>query len=491
MRGSPSANRAALAQRKLLAATLGTDEGHVPSLDRRGRGAPGAGPRVVRDGRKIGDVTVKVEPLLPNSRLVVSAQVHQTERGRALGAESAAALAGAADLALQRRLPFVAWLTSSGPDLAEGVAALDGWGRVARSLSRCSGTVPVVVVVDGPLLSGPALLLGMADAVVMTSRALAYVSGPAAVAELTGVSVRPAQLGGPSVHAGRSGVATLAVHDASQATASVQRLLSFLPAHCDELPLMVPSADPTSRLTPELRDVVPARATGSYDVRKVIAAVADDGDMFELRPSWAPQLVTALVRVGGHSVGVLANQPQSMSGTLDIAASQKGARFVTLCDSFNVPLLTMVDTSGFMPGRDLEWRGIIRHGAQLVFAYAEATVPRVCLVLRKAYGGAYIVMDSKAMGNDFYIAWPGAELAVMGAEGAVRIVHRRADDATRAKLVTEYEQTFLNPYVAAERGYVDAVIDPAETRRTVARCFSVLRTKREHLVVRKHGNGPL
>jgi acetyl-CoA carboxylase carboxyltransferase component len=195
--------------------------------------------------------------------------------------------------------------------------------------------------------------------------------------------------------------------------------------------------------------------------------------------------------VGGHPVGVVANQPQALSGTLDIAASQKGAHFVAFCDAFNVGILTLVDTSGFMPGRDLEWRGIIRHGAELVFAYAEATVPRVCLVLRKAYGGAYIVMDSKGMGNDFCIAWPSAELAVLGAEAAVSIVHRRADDDAKARLVEEYRRDLLNPYVAAERGYVDMVIDPAGTRLTVARCFATLRSKREQLVARKHGNSPL
>ena len=482
MRGRPPApaNWDASARRGLVA------ESRLASAARRG-----AGQLVPSDAGRAREVAVKVEPLLPGGRPVVSALVQQSERGRVLSAESAAALAGAAELAWHRRLPLVAWLASSGSDLAEGVAGLDGWGRVARALSRCSGAVPIVIVADGPLLSGPALLLGVADAVVMTARALVYVSGPAAVAELTGLSVRPAKLGGPNVHAARSGLATLIARDANHAVELADRFLSFLPAHNDEVAPVAASADPLSRPTPELREVIPDRATGSYDVRKVISSVADDAAVFELRTAWAPQLVTALVRIAGHSVGVLANQPQSMSGTLDIAASQKGARFVAFCDSFNLGLLTMVDTSGFMPGRDLEWRGIIRHGAELVFAYAEATVPRVCLVLRKAYGGAYIVMDSKAMGNDFCIAWPGAELAVMGAEGAVRIVHRRADEETRAKLVAEYETNFLNPYVAAERGYVDMVIDPADTRRTVARCFSVLQTKRERLVGRKHGNGPL
>jgi acetyl-CoA carboxylase carboxyltransferase component len=436
------------------------------------------------------EVAVKAGPLFPGERPVVTGLVQQAERGRILSAEAAGALAGAAELARQRRLPLVLSLASSGPDLGEGAAALDGWGRVARALVDCSGAVPVVVIVDGPLLSGPSLLLGLADAVVMTSRALSYVSGPAAVAELTGVPVQPAQLGGASVHATRSGLATLVARDAAGALDLVRHLLGFLPAHCDELAPSLPSGDPVSRPTPELRKVVPATATGSYDVRKVISRVADDGEVLELRPAWAPQLVTALVHIAGQAVGVLANQPQALAGTLDIAASQKGARFVGFCDSFNLGLLTMVDTPGFMPGRDLEWRGMIRHGAELVFAYAEATVPRVCLVLRKAYGGAYIVMDSKAMGNDLCIAWPSAELAVMGAEGAVRIVHRRADDEARAALVEEYRDRFLNPYVAAERGFVDMVIDPADTRQTVARCFEALKTKRERLVARKHGNSP-
>jgi propionyl-CoA carboxylase beta chain len=240
-----------------------------------------------------------------------------------------------------------------------------------------------------------------------------------------------------------------------------------------------------------MRDLLPASATGSYDVRRVIEAVADDGGYLEVRAAWAPQLVTALCRIEGRPVGVVANQPQSMAGTLDIAASQKGARFVAFCDSFNIPLLTLVDTPGFMPGKDLEWRGMIRHGAQLVFSYAEATVPRVCLILRKAYGGAYIVMDSKGMGNDMCLAWPSAEVAVMGAQGAVQILHRREDDETRARLQGEYEERYLNPYVAAERGFVDEVIDPADTRRAVAAALRLLSTKRERLVTRKHGNGPL
>ncbi len=481
MRGRPAPTNWDVSARRSL-----VTEGLLAPAGRRAPGTARPG-----EAGKAREVTVNAGPLFPGERPVVMAVVQQAERGRTLSAEATGALAGAADLARERRLPLVLSLASSGSDLGEGGGALDGWGRVAHALAVCSGAVPVVAIVDGPLLSGPSLLLGLADAVVMTSRALSYVSGPAAVAELTGVPVQPAQLGGAPVHAARSGLATLLARDAAGALGLVSQILGFLPAHGDELPPYLASGDPASRLTPELRELVPTTATGSYDVRNVIAAVADDGEALELRPAWAPQLVTALVRIAGQPVGVLANQPQAMAGTLDIAASQKGARFVGFCDSFNLGLLTMVDTPGFMPGRDLEWRGVIRHGAELVFAYAEATVPRVCLVLRKAYGGAYIVMDSKAMGNDLCIAWPSAELAVLGAEQAIRIVHRRADEQTRASLVEEYRDRFLNPYVAAERGFVDMVIDPAETRQTVARCFEALVTKRERLVHRKHGNSPL
>lgn len=436
-------------------------------------------------------VVVKPGPLYGGHRPVVSAVVHEQVPGQALGAEAAAALAAAAESALALRLPLVLTMASSGPSPADDVSTLDGWGRVASAVARCSGRVPVVGVVDGALLSGPALLLGLADAVVMSAAALVYVSGPSAVAQVTGVPVQPGQLGGQRVHWARSGVATLVAPDLGAATELVAQMLSFLPSHCDELPPFLRSRDPASRPTQELRDVVPDRASGSYDVRSLLSSIADEAKFFELRAGWAPQLVTGFVRLGGYSVGVVANQPQSMSGTLDIAASQKGASFVQMCDAFNVPLLTVVDTSGFMPGRDLEWRGIIRHGAELVFAYAEATVPRVCLVVRKAYGGAYIVMDSKAMGNDICIAWPSAELAVMGAEGAVSIIHRRAAPEERARLVEEYKSAFLNPYVAAERGYVDMVIDPADTRKVLTSCLRALSTKRERLVARKHGNSPL
>ncbi len=438
-----------------------------------------------------GTTAARVQQLPATDRLVVLVTVDRSRRQGSLSSTDSETIAAAARHALAERLPIVVVLASSGADVAEGVASLHGWGRAAKALCDCSGVVPITVVNHGLALSGPALLLGIADLVVMTPEAVAYVSGPAAVAQLTGLRLPPRELGGAGIHARATGVAALLADDPVHALEVVATVLDYLPDHTDEEPHAYPVTDPGTRSVPELRDVLPTAPTGSYDVRRVIAAIADSGDLTELRAGWAPQLVTALCRLEGRSVGVVANQPQSMAGTLDIAASQKGARFVAFCDAFNIPLLTLVDTPGFMPGKDLEWRGMIRHGAQLVFAYAEATVPRVCLVMRKAFGGAYIVMDSKPMGNDLCLAWPSAQVAVMGAQGAVQILHRREDAATQSRLADEYEETYLNPYVAAARGYIDQVIDPADTRSSVAAAFRMLSAKRERIAPRKHANGPL
>ncbi len=438
-----------------------------------------------------GTTTASSERLPLSGRRVITVRIDPAYRRGALSAEDSATLAEAARMALAQRIPLVVVMASSGADVFEGVASLHGWGSAARVIGQCSGVVPIVFVAVGLAVSGPALLLGLADIVVMTPDAVAYVSGPAAVAQLTGQVLDPVALGGEDVHARTTGVASLHADDVTHAFEVVDDALSYLPDHADALPELVRSGEPLDRPSPELRDLLPATATGSYDVRDVIRSIADDGDHLELRPRWAAQIVTAFTRIGGQSVGVVANQPQSMAGTLDIAASQKGAAFVSLCDAFNVPLLTLVDTPGFMPGRDLEWRGMIRHGAQLVYAYAEAQVPRICLILRKAYGGAYIVMDSKGMANDVCLAWPSAEVAVMGAQGAVQILHRREDAATQARLVEAYGEDYLNPYVAAARGFVDEVVDPADTRLAVGRALVMLAGKRERLVARKHGNGPL
>jgi acetyl-CoA carboxylase carboxyltransferase component len=438
-----------------------------------------------------GSTTAGIERLELTGRRAVVVRTDPSHRLGALAAADSATLATGATVALDQRLPLVVVLSSAGADITEGPASLHGWGQAAGAVARCSGVVPVVAVVSGMAVSGPALLLGMTDAVVMTDDAVAYVSGPAAVASLTGLHLSAEALGGVGVHARTTGVAARTAPDLDGALEEVAALLDHLPDHADELPERWPTDEPADRPAPELRDLLPAASTGSYDVREVVRAIADDGDLLELRAGWAPQLVTALTRIDGRPVGVVANQPQSMAGTLDISAAQKGARFVAFCDAFNLALLTMVDTPGFMPGKDLEWRGMIRHGAQLVEAYAEATVPRVCLVLRKAFGGAYIVMDSKGMGNDVCLAWPSAQIAVMGAQGAVQILHRRASPEEQAARVGAYEEAYLNPYVAAERGFVDRVIDPADTRAEVVAALRLLDSKIERIPARKHALGPL
>ena len=318
-------------------------------------------------------------------------------------------------------IPFVFFVASSGADVLDGVAALHGWGRAAAAISRCSGQVPVIAAATGPVVSGPALLLGLSDLVVMSSEAVAFVSGPQMVAEFTGIRVGIGELGGTAVHATASGLCAVESDDVDGAVAE---LLEYLPSNTDEVPPLAPVSDSVLRPTAELRTVIPDRKAATYDMRDVLRELCDDGEFRELWPRWAGQIVTAFARLGGMPVGVVANQPRILAGTLDIAASQKGARFVRLCDAFNLPIVSLVDTPGFLPGKDLEWRGMIRHGAELAFAYAQATVPRLCLILRKAFGGAYIVMDSRGIGNDVCLAWPDAEVAVMGASGAVQILHR-------------------------------------------------------------------
>jgi acetyl-CoA carboxylase carboxyltransferase component len=446
----------------------------VPDLALRSR-TPGAARALVSE--------------LDGRRVVLAVVDASTHRG-ALSSAASDVLVAAATVALDERIPLVGVLDSSGADIVEGIAALHGWGRVARAMAACSGVVPVVLVVTGPAVSGPALLLGLADQVVMTEQAYAFVSGPTMVAEFTGVHVDRDELGGATVHARHSGIASLVVADREAALDAVGALLAYLPDHGDAEPAAWPCDDPVDRPTPEAGELLPATATGSYDVRDVMTAVVDDGSLLELRSRWAANLVTAVATIGGRPVGLIGNQPLAMAGTLDIPASQKGARFVEFCDSFNLPLVTFVDTPGFYPGKDLEWRGMIRHGAQLVFAYARATVPRIGIILRKSYGGAYIVMDSKTMGNDVCLGWPTAEIAVMGAGQAAAILQRRATPDERAAFEADYSARLLNPYVAAERGFLDAVIDPADTRREIAASLEVLLSKREQLPGRKHDNCP-
>jgi acetyl-CoA carboxylase carboxyltransferase component len=440
-----------------------------------------------------GIVRARVEPIVTihGDRQVMRVRVGSTERAAALTPRDGETIATAARVALQQRLPVVIDIASTGADIAAGLAALHGWGQAARALTACSGIVPTIMTVDGPAVSGPALLLGIADHVIMTETSYAFVTGPHMVRQFTGEPITTLELGGAGLHARVTGVASMVVTDATEADVMVAALLDLLPSHNDELPPRIPTEDPADRATPEAGAILPTTPTGSYDVRTVIRALADDGELLELRAGWAPNLVTGFGSIDGRPVGFVANQPCALAGTLDIPASQKGARFVSFCDAFNIPLVTLVDTPGFYPGKDLEWRGMIRHGAQMAFAYARATVPRVNVTLRKSYGGAYIVMDSKRMGNDLALAWPSAEIAVMGAKGAVEILHRRATVEERLELEDAYEARLLNPYIAADRGLIDAVIDPADTRRELAAALAVLENKREQLRPRTHDNSPL
>ncbi|MBI4884118.1 MAG: methylmalonyl-CoA carboxyltransferase [Actinobacteria bacterium] len=435
--------------------------------------------------------SVRCDVRVLGDRQVVWVEVDSSSRQGALSSDSSSMLEHAAATALKQRLPLIGVLRSSGADIVEGFAALHGWGRAARALTACSGIVPTILIVDGPAVSGPALLLGIADHVLMTELAYAFVSGPTMVAEFTGVVIDNEELGGAASHSRYSGAASLITSDMEAALAAAELLLAYLPQHNDQEPPLWPTDDDIERLTPEAGELMPASPQGSYDVRAVIRSLADDGNLLELRPRWAGNVVTAYITIGGMPVGVVANQPLALAGTLDIPASQKAARFVATCDAFNLPIITLVDTPGFYPGKDLEWRGMIRHGAQLVFAYGRSSVPRICVILRKSYGGAHIVMDSKNMGNDLCLAWPCAELAVMGAGQAAAILQRRATVEERAAFEADYSKRLLNPYVAAERGLIDAVIEPADTRRIIGHALQMLVDKRERLQPRPHDNTPL
>jgi len=409
----------------------------------------------------------------------------------ALTTADADLISAGAEAAANQGIPFVCEFRANGPAAEEELAVTFAIGNAARTLTSCSGRVPLIAILDGDAVAGPSLLLGLFDIVVVVSGSHAFVSGPAMVSEFTGVDLDRTELGGSRALSSDAGVAAMVVTDIAEAHDAVDDLLQFLPSNSGEAPRPIHSVDPISRATPEAGDIIPEAATGAYDVRDIAATLADDGVFLELRASFAPNLVTGFASFGGIPVGVVANQPMAIAGTLDIPSSQKGGRFVAFCDAFNLPLVTLVDTSGFYPGKDLEWRGMIRYGAQLAFAYARATVPRINVTLRKSYGGAYIVMDSKNIGNDLVFAWPSAEIAVMGAKGAVEILHRKASPDERAELEAAYEERLLNPYIAAQRGSVDAVISPEATRREIAESLRLLINKREVLPRRRHDNTPL
>ena len=402
------------------------------------------------------------------------------------------------DLAISLGVPFIGLNDGGGARVQEGVVGLATYGGIFFRNVLASGVVPQISVILGPCAGGAVYSPAMTDFIFMVRETSHMaITGPDVVKTVTGEEVTLEELGGAMTHATKSGVATFVTADEKACLDEVRFLLSFLPQNNLEDPPIIETADDPNRLCPDLIDLMPASANQAYDMHKVITSVVDDGEFLEYHALWARNLVCGFARLGGHAVGIVANQPQILAGVLDIDSSEKGARFVRTCDAFNIPLITFVDVPGFMPGTDQEYGGIIRHGAKLLYAYCESTVPRIQIITRKAYGGAYVVMNSKSIGCDLAFAWPSAELAVMGPAGAVEIIYRReleaADDAAARKteLIDEYTERFANPYAAAERGYIDDVIDPAETRAVLCRSLNMLRTKREELPKRKHGNVPL
>jgi acetyl-CoA carboxylase carboxyltransferase component len=418
--------------------------------------------------------------------------------GGALGEVFAEKIHKVMDLAESVGAPMIGLNDGAGARIQEGVVSLASYGGIFLRNVKASGVIPQISVIMGPCAGGAVYSPAMTDFIFMVkSTSHMFITGPDVVKTVTGEDVTQEELGGAMTHASKSGVANFVAPDEETCIEQVRYLLSFLPSNnLEDPPYYEPDDDPQRRCD-SIIDLIPDAPNKPYDMKKVIAEVVDGGDFFEVNHHWAMNIVCGFARIDGHVVGVVGNQPQVLAGCLDIDASEKAARFVRTCDAFNVPLVTFVDVPGFLPGTDQEYGGIIRHGAKLLYAYCESTVPRVQIVTRKAYGGAFVVMNSKSIGADLAFAWPSAELAVMGAQGAVNVLYRKelasaADsEALREELVEEYTERFANPYNAAERGYVDDVIDPRDTRRVLVQSLEVLRTKKEKLPQRKHGNMPL
>lgn len=433
-----------------------------------------------------------------DGRKVFVASQDFTVFGGALGEVFAEKMHKIMDLAESVGAPMIGLNDGAGARIQEGVVSLAGYGGIFRRNVQASGVIPQISVILGPCAGGAVYSPAMTDFIFMVrDSSHMFITGPDVVKTVTGEEVTLEELGGAGSHSTKSGVASFVAGDEQSVLDDVKYLLSFLPSNNLDNPPRLSSSDDPDRECLALRDMLPDSSNVPYDMKDVIAEVVDDGEFLEYHAGWAGSIVCGFGRIDGRSVGIVGNQPMVMAGVLDIESSEKAARFVRFCDAFHLPLLTFVDVPGFLPGVDQEHGGIIRHGAKLLYAYCEATVPRVQVITRKAYGGAYVVMDSKSVGCDVSFAWPTAELAVMGPQGAVEILNRRelqqaADpDARKAELVDEYTEKYANPYVAAERGIVDAVIDPAETRQKVVAAFRMIEGKREELPKRKHGNVPL
>jgi len=402
------------------------------------------------------------------------------------------------DLAMKNGAPVIGLNDSGGARIQEGVVSLAGYAHIFLRNVLASGVVPQISAIMGPCAGGAVYSPAMTDFILMTKETShMFITGPGVIREVTREEVSFEELGGAMTHASKSGVAHFAAEDEGHCLALIRELISYIPQNNLEDPPFVPTDDPEDRMDEGLASLVPESPNKPYDVKDVIRSVVDDGRFLEIHENWSPNIVVGFGRLGGQSVGVVANQPAALAGVLDIDASRKGARFVRFCDAFNIPLVTFVDVPGFLPGVDQEHNGIILNGAKLLWAYCEAIVPKITIITRKAYGGAYDVMSSKHIRGDISYAWPTSEIAVMGPEGAVSIVFRKeiaaAEDpeAERERLVEEYREQFANPYVAASRGYVDDVIEPRETRPRIIEALRMLANKRDANPPKKHGNIPL
>ena len=451
----------------------------------------------IEENRPLGDAVVTGYGKVDGRTVFVYAEDFTTYGG-SLGAAVADKICKVMDLAMENGAPIIGIKDSGGARIQEGVAALHGYGRIFERNVRASGVIPQISVIMGPCAGGAVYSPAITDFVFQVEEtAHLFITGPEVIKTVTGEDVTMEELGGAHAHATRSGVTHFVVPDDRSAMEEIRYLLSFLPQNNMEVAPFFTPLDRPDRMDELLTTIIPDSPNQPYDMVEVVESLADDGEFYEVHEHFAPNLIIGFARLDGYTVGIVGNQPAALAGTLDIDASSKGARFVRFCDAFNIPLVTLVDVPGFLPGVGQEHAGIIRHGAKLLYAFSEATVPRVTVITRKAYGGAFLVMNARSIGADIAFAWPTAEIAVMGAKGAVSIIHRRelrdADDveAESLRLIDDYEDRFNNPYVAAARGYIDDVIEARETRPRLIRALEMLRNKRDATPPRKHGNIPL
>ncbi|MSX18321.1 MAG: methylmalonyl-CoA carboxyltransferase [Actinobacteria bacterium] len=445
------------------------------------------------DGVVIGTATVDGRPIALYSQ-------DFTVFGGSLGEVHADKIVKIADFALKSGIPLIGINDSGGARIQEGVASLNGYGKIFRLNTRSSGVIPQISLILGPCAGGSAYSPALTDFTVMVKETSnMFITGPDVIKTVTGEDVGMEELGGAFTHNTKSGNAHYMADSEADAIDYVKALLSYLPSNnMDGSPVLPPTETLEKKASDTaLNTLIPDSPNQPYDMKVLIQAIVDEGEFLEVHSLYAPNIVVGFARIEGQSIGIIANQPAQLAGTLDINSSEKAARFLRFCDAFNIPILTLVDVPGFLPGTEQEWNGIIRRGAKLLYAYAEASVPLVTLITRKAYGGAFIVMGSKYLGSDINFAWPSAEIAVMGAQGAVNILYRKEIaesknvDATRKELVEDYTEKFSNPYLAAERGTIDSVIEPEESRQYITKAFRTLKTKRDILPARKHGNIPL